>query len=192
MERLLYSEPFKIEDSDVPYRCIAEDYVEVGDFEGHRILKIHYEGLVFLSETAFTDMAYLLRSSHLKRLQEILSASDSSKNDRYVALELIKNAVIASSRLFPLCQDTGTAIVFGKKGQTVWTRFNDREALSRGIFNAYTKNPLRYSQLIPLSMFDEKNSGNNLPAQIEIEASGGNRYSFLFIAKGGGSSNKTY
>ncbi len=192
MERLLYSEPFKIEDSDVPYRCIAEDYVEVGDFEGHRILKIHYEGLVFLSETAFTDMAYLLRSSHLKRLQEILSASDSSKNDRYVALELIKNAVIASSRLFPLCQDTGTAIVFGKKGQMVWTGFNDREALSRGIFNAYTKNPLRYSQLIPLSMFDEKNSGNNLPAQIEIEASGGNRYSFLFIAKGGGSSNKTY
>jgi fumarate hydratase class I len=145
-----------------------------------------------LAEQAFKDVSHLLRPSHLKQLAGIFNDPHSSVNDRYVALELLKNAVISAEGVFPMCQDTGTAIVIGKKGQRVWTDFSDEETLSRGIYNAYTKGNLRYSQNAPLSMYEEKNSGNNLPAQIELYAAGGDEYRFLFIAKGGGSANKTY
>ncbi|MDI6688252.1 MAG: FumA C-terminus/TtdB family hydratase beta subunit, partial [Desulfobacterales bacterium] len=145
-----------------------------------------------LAEQAFKDVSHLLRPSHLKQLATIVDDPQSSKNDRYVALEMLRNAVISAQGVFPLCQDTGTAVVIGKKGQKVWTGFSDKEAISRGIFNAYTKNNLRYSQLAPLTMFDEINTGCNLPAQIELYAVKGDEYNFLFIAKGGGSANKTF
>jgi hypothetical protein len=145
-----------------------------------------------LAESAFRDVSHLLRSPHLSQLKKILEDPESSDNDRYVALEMLKNAVISAEMEFPMCQDTGTGIVMGKKGQQVWTGFSDEKALSKGIFNAYTKTNLRYSQNAPLNMYDEKNTGCNLPAQVEIYATEGDAYKFLFIAKGGGSANKTY
>jgi fumarate hydratase class I len=145
-----------------------------------------------LAEQAFVDVAHLLRPSHLKLLTKILEDPQASDNDRYVALEMIKNAVIAADGVFPMCQDTGTAIVIGKKGQQIFTGGGDEQALSRGVFNAYTQNNLRYSQNAPLSMYEEKNTGCNLPAQIDLYATAGDAYKFLFIAKGGGSANKTY
>jgi fumarate hydratase, class I len=147
---------------------------------------------VQLAEEAFRDLSHLLRPSHLKLLAKILNDPESSANDRYVALEMLKNAVIAAEGEVPMCQDTGTAVIVGKKGQQVWTGFDDKEALSRGVYNAYTRNNLRYSQNAPLTMYEEKNTGCNLPAQIELEAVSGNAYKFLLIAKGGGSANKTY
>ena len=154
--------------------------------------KISPEALTLLAEKAFKDVSHLLRASHLTQLSGILNDPEASENDRYVALEMLKNAVIAAEGEFPLCQDTGTAIVIGKRGQHLWTGFSEEEALSKGIFQAYTKNNLRYSQNAPLTMYNEKNTGCNLPAQIDLYATEGNLYTFLFIAKGGGSGNKTY
>jgi len=175
-----------------PYRLLTHNHVCEGSFEGIPTLKAASEGLTLLTEQAFRDVSHLLRPSHLNQLSAILKDPESSRNDRYVALEMLKNAVISAEGEFPMCQDTGTAIVIGKKGQRVWTGYPDEEAISRGVFNAYTRNNLRYSQNAPLTMFEEKNTGCNLPAQIELYAVEGNTYDFLFIAKGGGSANKTF
>jgi fumarate hydratase class I len=148
--------------------------------------------LTLVAEQAFTDVAHLLRPTHMALLAKILKDPEASDNDRYVALEMIKNAVISADGIFPMCQDTGTAIIIGKKGQQVWTGGDDEKALSQGVFNAYTRHHLRYSQNAPLNMYEEINTGCNLPAQIDLYAVAGRGYSFLFIAKGGGSANKTY
>lgn len=183
---------FPLTEDKTPYRRLTEAYVTHTIFEKNEMIKIEPDGLTFLAEHAFRDMSHLLRLSHLKQLRQIIDDPESSENDRYVALEMLKNAVIAADGVFPMCQDTGTAIVIGKKGQQVWTGYSDEAALAKGVFNAYTRNNLRYSQNAPLSMFEEKNTGCNLPAQIEIYATQGDAYHFLFIAKGGGSANKTY
>ncbi len=192
MAAFKYQEMFPVGQDDTNYYCLTEKHVSSTTFEGMDILKITPEGLTLLAEHAFRDISHLLRPSHLKLVAGILDDPQSSDNDRYVATEMLKNAVIAAEGVFPLCQDTGTAVVMGKKGKQVWTDFSDEEALSRGIFNAYLNNNLRYSQNAPLTMFDEKNTGCNLPAQIELYAVKGDAYKFLFIAKGGGSANKTY
>jgi len=187
-----YQEMFPLRDGTTEYRLLTDEHVSLQSFEGGEILKIAPKGLELLAEQAFTDVSHLLRPSHLRLVAKILDDRKSSDNDRYVALEMLKNAVIAAEGEFPMCQDTGTAVVIGKKGQRVWTGFLEEEAISRGIFNAYAKNNLRYSQNAPLTMYDEKNTGSNLPAQIELYATQGDDYKFLFIAKGGGSANKTY
>jgi len=188
----VYQEPFPTGDDSTEYRLLTKDYVSTGQFEGRQVTKIDPEGLTLLAEEAFRDVSHLLRPSHLQQMAEILDDPDASDNDRYVALEMLKNAVISAEGVFPMCQDTGTAIVIGKRGQQVWTGFSEEEALSKGIFNAYTKNNLRYSQNAPLNMYDEKNTGCNLPAQIDLYTTQGDDYRFLFMAKGGGSANKTY
>lgn len=180
------------EADDTRYRRLTGDHVQTDTFDGRPIIRVKAQGLETLAEAAFTDVAFLYRTAHLKQLAAIVNDPESSDNDRFVAEEMLKNAVIAAERVFPMCQDTGTAIVIGKKGQGVWTGVDDEAALARGVFNAYTKNYLRYSQLAPLSMYEETNTGCNLPAQIELYATGGSAYEFLFIAKGGGSANKTF
>jgi fumarate hydratase class I len=172
------------------YRLLSKDNVSTSKFEGKRVLKIEAPALTELARQAFSDTNYLYRTRHLESLARILDDPEASGNDRYVALTLLKNAVIASERVLPSCQDTGTAIVFGKKGQRVWTDFSDEEALSRGIGRTYAKENLRYSQMAALTMYEEVNTGSNLPAQIDIQAVPGDEYSFLFMAKGGGSANK--
>jgi fumarate hydratase class I len=187
-----YQDMFPLTEDTTEYRLLSEDHVSTAPFDGAEVLKVSAEGLTFLAEQAFRDVAHLLRSSHLESLAAILDDPESSANDRYVALEMLKNAVIAAEGIFPMCQDTGTAIIMGKKGQRVWTEGVDEAALSQGVFNAYTRGNLRYSQNAPLNMYEEKNTASNLPAQIELYAAGGDAYRFLFIAKGGGSANKTY
>ncbi|MBN2063063.1 MAG: fumarate hydratase [Deltaproteobacteria bacterium] len=188
----IYQDLFPLGDDSTEYRMITKEYVSTGNFEGKEIVKIEKKGLTLLAEEAFRDASHLLRESHLQQTRDILDDPEASENDRYVAIEMIKNAVISAEGEFPMCQDTGTATVIGKKGQQVWSGICDEDALSEGIFNAYTKNNLRYSQNAPLDMYEEKNTGCNLPAQIDLYATQGDEYRFLFIAKGGGSSNKTY
>jgi len=187
-----YQEMFPLGEDSTEYRLLTDAHVSVDSFKGAKMLTAAPEGLTLLAEQAFKDVSHLLRPSHLELLAKILDDPESSDNDRYVALEMLRNAVISAEGVFPMCQDTGTAIVMGKKGQQVWTGASDEHALSKGIFNAYTSNNLRYSQNAPLTMYDEVNTGCNLPAQIEIYAVEGDSYHFLFIAKGGGSANKTY
>ena len=187
-----YQDMFPLTEDTTEYRLLTEDHVSTAAFDGAEVLKVSAQGLTVLAEQAFKDISHLLRPSHLKLLAAILDDPQSSANDRYVALELLKNAVIAAEGIFPMCQDTGTAIIMGKKGQRVWTDGLDEAALSKGVFNAYTRGNLRYSQNAPLNLYEEKNTGSNLPAQIELYATGGDAYRFLFIAKGGGSANKTY
>ncbi len=187
-----YKEMLPLAKDDTQYRLLTKDFVSTATFEGETILKVDPKGLELLSEQAFKDVSHLSRPTHLAKLAKILDDPQSSENDRYVAVEMLKNAVISAEMEFPMCQDTGTAIVMGKKGQKVWTNGSDEEALSRGIFNTYTKTNLRYSQNAPLTMYEEKNTGCNLPAQIELYATKGDEYKFLFMAKGGGSANKTY
>lgn len=187
-----YQPMFPLGPDTTTYRLLTTDHVSTVSFNGRAFLEIEPDGLRLLAETAFKDISHRYRSSHLSQLQNILNDPDSSDNDRYVALEMLKNAVIAADDVFPMCQDTGTAIIMGKKGQQVWTGGGDEAALSEGVFNAYTQHNLRYSQNAPLSMFEEKNTGCNLPAQIDIHAVDGDAYRFLFVAKGGGSANKTY
>lgn len=187
-----YQDPFPLAPDTTEYRLLSKEHVSKASFEGADILKISPEGLTLLAEAAFKDVSHLLRTSHLEKLAGILKEGEASKNDRYVALEMLKNAVIAAEGTFPMCQDTGTAIVVGKKGQQVWTAGSDEEALSRGVHGAYTNNSLRYSQMAPLSMYEEKNTACNLPAQIDLYATQGKAYHFLFVAKGGGSANKTF
>jgi len=192
MVDFVYQNMFPLAEDTTAYHRLTDEHVSTAKFDGREVLKIAPQGLVFLAERAFTDVAHLLRPSHVKLLAKILDDPDASSNDRYVALELLKNAVISAEGAFPMCQDTGTAIVIGKKGQQVWTGFSDEEFLSRGVFNAFTQNNLRYSQNAPLNMYDEKNTGSNLPVQIDLYATAGDAYTFLFVAKGGGSANKTY
>ena len=192
MQAFKFEQLLQTGEDHTPYRHLTHEHVKMADFGAHRILQVAPEGLTLLAEAAFKDVSHLLRPSHLESLAAILADAEATDNDRFVALELLKNAVIAADGVFPMCQDTGTAIVIGKKGQRVWSGDVDDEALSRGIYNAYTRNNLRYSQNAPLTMFEERNTGCNLPAQIDIYATGGDTYRFLFIAKGGGSANKTY
>ena len=187
-----YQAMFEHGEDTTPYRKLTSDYVSTTQFEGRDILKVDPAGLTLLARDALDDVTHLLRTSHLRQLASILDDPEASDNDRFVALELLKNANIAAGRVLPGCQDTGTAIVVGYKGENVFTFANDAEALSRGIYQAYDERNLRYSQMAPLDMYTEKNTGNNLPAQIELYADEGNAYHFLFIAKGGGSANKTF
>jgi fumarate hydratase class I len=177
---------------DTSYELLTRDHVSTFEGAGRTFLKVEPEALTLLTERAMRDIAHLLRPGHLKQLRNILDDAEASPNDRFVALELLKNASIAAGGVLPSCQDTGTAIVMGKKGQLVFTGFNDEEAIARGVFNTYQTANLRYSQLAPIDMYTEKNTGNNLPAQIEIFATEGDAYKFLFMAKGGGSANKSY
>jgi len=174
------------------YRLISKDHVKEINVDGESFLKVDPEGLRLLAHEAMRDIAHLLRTGHLEQLASILEDPEASDNDRFVAMELLKNANIASGFVLPSCQDTGTAIVMGKKGERVITGGGDEQALARGIFDTYTTSNLRYSQMAPLDMYTEKNTGNNLPAQIELFATEGNEYKFLFMAKGGGSANKSY
>jgi len=191
-DEFIYQEPFPLERDDTGYRHLTGNYVSTSRFQGEEVICIEPEGLTTCAEAAFKDASHFLRTTHLEQLSAILQDPEASENDQYVALEMLKNAVIAAEGVFPVCQDTGTAIIMGKKGQRIWTGHSDEAALSRGVFNAYTKNNLRYSQNAPLNMYEEINTSCNLPAQIEIYATQGDTYDFLFIAKGGGSANKTY
>jgi fumarate hydratase class I len=177
---------------DTPFKKLSSDYVSTFETPQGSFIKVEPEGLSLLSRQAMRDIAHLLRPGHLEQLAKILKDPEASPNDRFVALDLLKNANIAAGGVLPMCQDTGTAIVMGKKGQRVFTGFNDEEAIARGIFDTYQNANLRYSQLAPLDMYKEKNTGTNLPAQIEIFATEGDAYKFLFMAKGGGSANKSY
>ena len=172
------------------YRLLSKEGVSTTTFEGREILKITPEALTFLAQQAFRDSAFLLRSSHLKQVASILDDPEASENDRYVALTLLKNAEIAAHGILPMCQDTGTAAILGKKGQEVWTGANDAEALSKGVYECFTQENLRYSQVASKDMWNETNTGTNLPAQIDLQATEGAKYEFLFVAKGGGSANK--
>ena len=187
-----YRELFPLGADQAPYRKLTGDHVSIGDFEGRRIVKVMPEALTLLAAQAFADSAHLLRPGHLASLRAILDDPEASSNDRFVALDLLKNANIAAGRVLPMCQDTGTAIVMGKKGQQVWTEGDDAAAISAGIRRTYTEANLRYSQVAPLSMYEEVNTGDNLPAQIDLYAEPGDAYKFLFIAKGGGSANKSF
>src|SRR3954449_2483207 len=175
-----------------PYRKLTGDYVATASFEGERIVKGAPEALSLLAREAMVDCQHLLRPGHLAQLRAILDDPEAAADSKFVAFDLLKNANIAAGRVLPMCQDTGTAIVMGKKGQRVWTGGNDAAALSEGIRKTYTETNLRYSQLAPLSMYEEVNTGDNLPAQIDLYAEPGDQYKFLFIAKGGGSANKSF
>jgi fumarate hydratase class I len=192
MSQFHYQPMFPMGPDDTVYRHLTADHVTTATFEGRPVVKVTAEGLTRLSQEAFRDVSFYYRTSHLSQLAQILDDPQSSANDRFVALEMLKNAVISAEGEFPMCQDTGTAIIMGKKGQQVWTGGEDEAALSKGVYLAYTGNNLRYSQNAPLGMYAEKNTGCNLPAQIELYAVEGAAYSFLMLAKGGGSANKTY
>lgn len=183
---------FPLSADATPYRKLTGDHVSTTAFEGEEILKVEPEGLRLLAEAAFSDINHLLRPGHLAQLAKILDDPEATSNDKFVAYDLLKNANISAGGVLPMCQDTGTAIVMGKKGRRVWTRGGDEQAISRGVLDAYQKKNLRYSQLAPLSMFEERNTRNNLPAQVDIYAEGEDAYKFLFMAKGGGSANKTF
>ena len=187
-----YTDLLPLGPSDTPYRLLTTDGVSTVEAAGRELLVVEPEALRLLTETAMRDIAHLLRPGHLRQLRAILDDPEASPNDRFVALDLLKNANIAAGGVLPMCQDTGTAIVMGKRGQNVLTSGNDAEHISRGVYDAYTRLNLRYSQLAPLTMWEEKNTGSNLPAQVELYATDGDAYSFLFMAKGGGSANKSY
>lgn len=188
----IYQDPYPIEKDDTQYKKISSDYVKVEKLGDREILTIDPKGLELLSEVAMNDVSFMLRTKHLQSLANILEDPEATDNDRFVAYNLLQNASVAIEGELPSCQDTGTAIVMAKKGENVYTGVDDAEWLSRGIFNTYQKKNLRYSQIVPISMFEEKNSGSNLPAQIDIYAKKGASYEFLFLAKGGGSANKTF
>ena len=187
-----YQKPFPIQKDNTEYKLISKDFVSTIEVDGRKIVKVDPKGIELLAEQAMTDVSFFLRTAHLSKLGRILDDPEATDNDRFVAYTLLQNANIAKDGQLPSCQDTGTAIVMGKKGENVWTGADDAEALSKGVFNAFQKKNLRYSQLVPITMFEEKNTGTNLPAQIDIYAETGNEYKFLFLAKGGGSANKTY
>jgi fumarate hydratase class I len=191
MVEFAYQDLLPIGSDETPYRLLTADYVSPLSAGGRTFLQVDTEALTVLTQQAMFDIAHLLRPGHLAQLASILDDPEASANDRFVALELLKNACIAAGGVLPSCQDTGTALVKGKKGEGVLTGGGDREAIAAGIFRAYTEDNLRYSQLAPLTMFDEKNTGTNLPAEIEIEAVDGDAYKLLFMAKGGGSANKS-
>jgi len=193
MPEFHFQEMFPLGPEDVPYRCLTTNHVAFGSFAGETVVTVAPDALTLLAAEAFHDVSHLLRPSHLRQLRAILDDPEASSNDKFVALDMLKNANIAAGGVLPMCQDTGTALVFAKKGQRVWTEGGDDEpALARGIFKTYIETNLRYSQVAPLDMYEERNTGTNLPAQIDIQAVPGDAYKFLFIAKGGGSANKTF
>ncbi|QFQ13577.1 fumarate hydratase [Pseudoprevotella muciniphila] len=187
-----YAPMFQLGPDQTEYYLLTKDYVSVGDFEGHPILKVEPEGLTKMINQAFRDVSFLLRRSHNEQVAKILSDPEASDNDKYVALTFLRNAEVSAKGQLPICQDTGTAIVHGEKGQQVWTGFEDEEAIAKGVYKTYTEENLRYSQNAPLDMYNEVNTRCNLPAQIDIEATEGMEYKFLCVTKGGGSANKTY
>jgi len=187
-----YQDPFPLRIDETKYRLLTKDYIRVSRCEGRDILSIDPRGLAWLAREAMREVSFLLRPKHNEQVARILADPEASPNDRSVALAMLLNAEVAAGFELPICQDTGTAIVFAKKGEDVFTGCNDSEEISRGIFETYTGENLRYSQTVPLDMYRETNSGSNLPAQIDIHSIRGNEYRFLFMAKGGGSANKTY
>lgn len=187
-----YQKPFPITKDTTKYRLLTTDYVSTVEVDGRKILKVDPKGLEMLSKEAFSDVSFYLRPAHLNKLKTILQDNEASDNDRFVAHTMLLNQVVAAEGELPTCQDTGTAIVVAKKGEDVYTGVDDAEHLSKGVYDTYQERNLRYSQVVPFSMFEEKNSGNNLPAQIDIYANKGNAYEFLFVTKGGGSGNKTF
>ena len=196
MTEFAYEDLLPVAPQEIPYRLITTDGISTIEAAGRTIVQVEPEALRLLAYEAMRDIAHLLRPAHLAQLARILDDPEASPNDRFVALDLLKNANIAAGGVLPMCQDTGTAIVLGKKGQSVWTSGRDEEALAHGVYDAFTQLNLRYSQLAPLSMWEERNTGNNLPAQIEIMANthqeDAEEYQFLFMAKGGGSANKSF
>jgi len=192
MADFVFTELLPLGPDDTPYRLLSTEGVSTVDTALGAFLKVEPEALTLLTQVAMREIAHFLRPGHLQQLANILKDPEASANDRFVALDLLKNASIAAGGVLPMCQDTGTAIVKAKKGQFVFTSGNDEEAIARGVFDTYQSSNLRYSQLAPLSMYDEKNTGNNLPAEIKIAATPGDAYKFLFMAKGGGSANKSY
>jgi fumarate hydratase class I len=187
-----YQNPFPLAKDETEYYLLTKDHVSVSEFEGQEILKVAPEGLTLLAQQAFYDTSFLLRTSHKQQVASILTDPEASENDKYVALQFLRNSEIAAKGVLPTCQDTGTAIIMGKKGQRVWTGGGDEAALTRGVYNTYTEQNLRYSQTVALDMYEEINTGTNLPAQIDLYSVDGDEYKFLCIAKGGGSANKTY
>ena len=192
MADLKYAPMFQVGKDDTEYRLLTKEGVTVTEFEGHEIVKVSREALTLLAQQAFHDVEFTLRREHNLQVAKILKDPEASENDKYVALQFLRNADTAAKGILPFCQDTGTAIIHGEKGQQIWTGFEDEEALSRGVFNTFTQDNLRYSQNAPLNMYDEVNTKCNLPAQIDIEAVEGAEYKFVMVAKGGGSANKTY
>jgi len=189
--KFYYQNPYPLGKDETEYYLLTKDHVSVAQFEGKTILKIDPEGLTKVARAAFRDTSFMLRTNHIKKVAAILKDPEASDNDKYVALTMLQNAEISAKGELPFCQDTGTATIVAKKGQQVWTGGKDEEALSKGVYETYTEENLRYSQTVPLDMYTEKNSGTNLPAQIDIHATDGDEYKFLFVAKGGGSANKT-
>jgi fumarate hydratase class I len=192
MAEFQYQDPFPLGKDETKYRLLTREYVSVAKFNGSEVLVVAPEGLALLANQAMRDVSFLLRPAHLAKVAAILSDPESSPNDRGVAVAMLRNAEVAARFVLPFCQDTGTATIVGKKGQQVWTGGKDEEFLSQGVFKTYTEENLRYSQTVPLNLYDEVNSGCNLPAQIDLYAANGMEYKFLFVAKGGGSANKTY
>ena len=187
-----YEPMFQLGKDETEYYLLTKDYVSTAEFEGKTILKVAKEGLTLMAQQAFHDVSFMLRRSHNLQVAKILRDPEASENDKYVALTFLRNAEVAAKGQLPLCQDTGTAIIHGEKGQQVWTGYEDEEALSEGVYNTYTQCNLRYSQNAPLTMYDEVNTKCNLPAQIDLEATQGDEYRFLCVTKGGGSANKSY
>jgi len=192
MAEFVYQKPYPIQKDSTNYRLFTKEYVSTVEFEGRKILKVSPEGLSLLAREAMADVSFYLRASHLEKVRSILSDPEATDNDKFVAHTMLVNQVVAAEGDLPTCQDTGTAIVIGKKGENVFTGVNDAEYLSKGIFETYRDRNLRYSQVVPFTMLEEKNTGTNLPAQIDIYAEEGNKYEFLFVTKGGGSGNKTF
>lgn len=187
----VYQDPFPVEKDTTQYRLLTKERISLASFAGKEILKIEPEALTALANEAMRDVSFLLRAAHLEKVAAILKDPKASDNDRYVALAMLRNADTASKGILPFCQDTGTATVFGKKGQQVWTGVKDEQYIAKGIYKTYTEENLRYSQTAPLNMYEEVDTGTNLPAQIDLMATEGMEYHFLFVAKGGGSANKT-
>lgn len=187
-----YAPMFQVGKDDTEYRFLTKEGVTTSEFEGKQIVKVSKEALTYLAQQAFHDVEFSLRRAHNEQVAAILRDPEASENDKYVALQFLRNAETSVKGVLPFCQDTGTAIIHGEKGQQIWTGFEDEEALSKGVYNTFTEDNLRYSQNAPLNMYDEVNTKCNLPAQIDIEATEGDEYRFVMVAKGGGSANKTY
>ena len=187
-----YQDPFPLGADETEYRLLSKDGVSTTTFEGKEVLKVEPSALAYIAQNAIHDTSFFLRAKHLKQVAGILDDPQASENDKYVALTMLKNAEISAEGILPFCQDTGTATIVAKKGQQVWTGANDAEWLSKGVYDVYTQENLRYSQTAALDMYEEVNTGTNLPAQVDIYATEGQKYEFLFVAKGGGSANKTY
>jgi fumarate hydratase class I len=187
-----YQKQFPLGKDNTRYRLLTDDFVEMVDFAGESMLKVDPRALTVLAESAMKDISFKLRTEHLEKVAAILEDPEATENDRTIALTMLRNAEVSAHGVLPFCQDTGTAIILGKKGQRVWTGGGDEAALAHGVYKAYTEENLRYSQMAPISMYEERNTGCNLPAQIDLLATDGASYDFLFVAKGGGSANKTF